>query len=48
MELSHKCEVLCDVCGGSVRFKIRIQILQSDCATAIQASATDLLEYVEK
>ena len=34
--------------SGSARFKIGIQILQSDCATAVQASATDLIELIEK
>ena len=32
--------------GGSARFKIGI--LQSDCAIAVQASAIDLIEYIEK
>ena len=46
--------VYINVHGGSVRFKIVTQILQSDCATcrfswiAFQTSAIDMIKYTEK
>ena len=46
MEPSYSCEVFCNVYGGNARFNIGIS--QSDCATAVQASVIDLIEYIYK
>ena len=48
MEPPYTYEVFRNVYSGTARFKIGIQILPSNCATAVQASAVDLIEYIEK
>ena len=46
MEPSYTCEVFCNMYSGSAMFKIGM--LQSHYATALQASAINLIEYIDK